>query len=171
MTKLGIEPGSTSFLHTHATNWAINLLVRIRKNRSLCITRNLSSEEKAVTVKKKPVSVKKTPLQWRKNPFQWRKNRYSEEKNRYFFLLLFIPNFSWQFIATFFLSFFLHFPWLFYHFLQWVLWLYTQKYPENWKKQSVHFFFSFFGVLKIFLTVRDLFYLHSEVNNWLSKPL
>ena len=121
------------------------------KNRSLYITQNLSSEEKTVTVKKKPVSVKKTPLQWRKNPFQWRKNRYSEEKNRYFFLLLFIPNFSWQFIATFFLSFFLHFPWLFYHFLQWVLWLYTQKYPENWKKQSVHFFSLFLECSKFFL--------------------
>ena len=166
-----MNPGlSTSFTDALPTDLP-RFDVKYWKNRSLYITQNLSSEEKTVTVKKKPVSVKKTPLQWRKNPFQWRKNRYSEEKNRYFFLLLFIPNFSWQFIATFFLSFFLHFPWIFYHFLQWVLWLYTQKYPENWKKQSVHFFFSFFGVLKIFLTVRDLFYLHSEENNWLSKPL
>ena len=124
MTKPGIEPGSVCFLHGRATDWPTKVWCKIKeKYKSIYHTKSV----------------------------QWRKNRYSEEKNRYFFLLLFIPNFSWQFIATFFLSFFLHFPWLFYHFLQWVLWLYTQKYPENWKKQSVHFFSLFLECSKFFL--------------------
>ena len=47
-------------------------------------------------------------------------------------------------------------------------WIYTQKYPWNLKKQSVQFFFSFFGVLKIFLTVRDLisFTREETIGSW-----
>ena len=76
----------------------------------------------------------------------------------FFFNLVF-----YHFIKTCFQS-------IFCHFLQWLLWLYTQKYRENWKKLYVQFSFSFFWSAQNFSYCSWPYFLHSGGNNWLSNP-
>ena len=138
--NLGLSASFTGALPTDLPRFDI----KYRKNRSLYITQNLSSEEKTVTVKKKPVSVKKTPLQWRKNPFQWRKNRYSEEKNRYFFSFTVYTQFFMAIHSNFFSLIFPSFSLTFLPFFAVGALVIYAKIPRKLKKAICSFFFLFF---------------------------